>query len=161
MACGGGSRKSLLLQRKQDSTGKESIAPCQKDRGLAPVGDPFYTCHTRAVGAAVEVVLCLDAVSYHLDAAVLAGWRERVDGTLEAVEGARTLAGHAYLKTLVILISTNFALGHNRLLLLAQAGRSSISGMSTLPIAETNARLTDLPLMRSLDSGSYVWYVLP
>src|SRR4051812_9525837 len=92
--------------------------PARRIGGLAPVGDSFYTRHTRAVGAAVEVVLCLDTVSYHLDAAVLAGWRERVDGTLEAVEGARTLAGHAYLKSLVILISTNFALGHNRLLLL-------------------------------------------
>src|SRR5215204_3289860 len=128
MACGGGSRKSLPLQRKQDSTGKESIAPCQKDRGLAPVGDPFYTCHTRAVGAAVEVALCLDAVSYHLDAAVLAGWRERVDGTLEAVEGARTLTGHVYLKGLVVLISTNFALGHFRLLLLTEAGQFPIWG---------------------------------
>jgi hypothetical protein len=45
-----------------------------------------------------------------------------VDCTLEAVEGARSLAGHAYLKSLVILISTNFALGHVRLLLLSEAG---------------------------------------
>ena len=31
------------------------------------------TRHTRAVGAAVEVAVCLDAVPNHLDAAVLAG----------------------------------------------------------------------------------------
>jgi hypothetical protein len=70
------------------------------------------------VGAAVEVAVCLYAVSDHLDAAILAGRREGVDCTLEAVEGARSLTGHAYLKSLVILISTNFALGHIHLLLL-------------------------------------------
>src|SRR5215203_6849932 len=86
------------------------------------VRDPFHTCHTRAVGAAVEVAVCLDAMPNHLDAAVLAGWREGVDCTLEAVEGARLVPGHTYLKSLVILISTNFALGHVRLLLLSEAG---------------------------------------
>jgi len=79
------------------------------------------------VGTAVEVAICLDAVSYHLDAAVLAGRRERVDGTLEAVEGARSLAGHAYLESLVVLISTNFALSHVRLLL-TEAGQFPIWG---------------------------------
>jgi hypothetical protein len=74
------------------------------------------------VGAAVEVALCLNAVPNHPDAAVLAGWRKGVDCTLEAVEGACPLAWHAYLKSLVILISTNFALGHIRLLLLSEAG---------------------------------------
>jgi len=52
------------------------------------------------VGGAVEVTVCLHAVPDHLDAAVLAGWREGVDCALEAVEGARSLAGHAYLKSL-------------------------------------------------------------
>jgi hypothetical protein len=74
------------------------------------------------VGAAVEVAVCLDTVPNHLDATVLAGWREGVDCTLEAIESARSLAGHAYLKSLVILISTHFALGHVRLLLLTEAG---------------------------------------
>jgi hypothetical protein len=82
----------------------------------------LHTCHARAVGAAVEVAVCLDAVPNYLDAAVLAGWREGVDCTLEAVEGARLVPGHAYLEGLVILISTNFALGHVRLLLLSEAG---------------------------------------
>jgi hypothetical protein len=79
------------------------------------------------MSAAVEVALCLDAVSDHLDAAVLAGRRESVDRTLEAVEGARSLAGHAYLKSLVVLISTNFALSHVRLLL-TEAGQFPIWG---------------------------------
>jgi hypothetical protein len=80
------------------------------------------------VGAAVEVAVCLNAVPNHLDAAVLAGWREGVDCTLEAVEGACSLAWHAYLKSLVILISTNVALGHIRLLLLSEAGYSAFLG---------------------------------
>jgi hypothetical protein len=86
------------------------------------IRDAFHTCHTRAVGGAVEVTVCLHAVPDHLDAAVLAGWCEGVDCALEAVEGARFLAGHAYLKSLVILVSTNFALGHVRLLLPTEAG---------------------------------------
>jgi hypothetical protein len=110
------------------------------------VRDTFHPCHTRAVGAAVEVAVCLDAVPNHLDVAVLAGWRERVDCTLEAVEGARPLAGHAYLKSLVILISTNLALGHVRLLLLTEAGQFPLSGMNTLAIVWTNARLTGFSL---------------
>src|SRR5687768_10448598 len=86
------------------------------------VRDTFHTCHTRAVGAAVEVAVCLDAVPNHLDATVFADRCEGVDCTLEAVEGAGSLPGHAYLKSLVILISTHFALGHVRLLLVSEAG---------------------------------------
>jgi hypothetical protein len=88
------------------------------------------------------VALCLNAVPDDPDAAVLAGWRERVDCTLEAVEGARPLAGHAHLKSLVILVSTNVALGHIRLLPFSEAGYFCICGMSTLARIGTNARLT-------------------
>src|SRR5215212_2077888 len=110
------------------------------------VRDAFHTCHARAVGGAVEVTVCLHAVPDHLDAAVLAGWREGVDCALEAVEGARSLAGHAYLKGLVILVSTNVALGHTSLLLFSEAAYFCICGMSTLAMIGTNARLPDLPL---------------
>jgi hypothetical protein len=89
---------------------------------LGPVGDPFGSGHARAVGAAIEVTVCLDAVPNHLDAAILTRGREGVNRALETVESERSLAGHAYLKSLVILISTNFALGHVRLLLLTEAG---------------------------------------
>ena len=109
-------------EREQYSTGEEPNAPCQKDESLAPVGDSFHTCHARAMGAAVEVVPCLNAMSDHLDAAVLAGRCERVDRTFEAIESARALAGCAYLKNLVIVISANLALGHIRLLLPTEAG---------------------------------------
>jgi hypothetical protein len=80
------------------------------------------------VGGAVEVSVCLDAVPDHLDAAVLAGWRDGMDGTLEAVEGARSFSGHAYLKSLVILIATDFALGNIRLLLLPKQESSPSLG---------------------------------
>jgi hypothetical protein len=92
------------------------------------------------------MALCLNAVSDHLNATVFAGWRESVDGALEAVEAARSLVGHAYLESLVILISANFALGHNRLLLLSQAGQFPISGMNTLAMVATNTRLRGFPL---------------
>src|SRR5215210_30775 len=82
-----------------------------------PVRDAFRARHARAVGTAVKRAVRLDAVSDHLDVAVLADRGERVDRTLEAVEGVRVLAGHAYLKGLVVLISTDFALGHIHLLL--------------------------------------------
>jgi hypothetical protein len=44
------------------------------------------------MGAAVKRVVRLDAVPDHLDVAVLAGWGERVDRTLEAVEGVGVAA---------------------------------------------------------------------
>ena len=40
--------------------------------GSGPVGDAFGPRHARAVGAAVEVALRLDAVADHLHAAILA-----------------------------------------------------------------------------------------
>src|SRR5215217_3749248 len=61
---------------------------------LDAVRHAFRACHARAVGAAVKRVVRLDAVSDHLDIAVLAGWGERVDRTLEAVEGVRVPTGH-------------------------------------------------------------------
>jgi hypothetical protein len=64
------------------------------------------------MGAAVEVPIRFDAVAYDLHAAVLAHWGEGVYGALEAVEGARPFSGHTYLKSLVVLISTDLALGH-------------------------------------------------
>ena len=65
--------------------------------GLGAVRDACGPGHARAVGAAVERAADLDAVAYHLDAAVLADGRERVDRALEAVERVRatgTCASH-------------------------------------------------------------------
>src|SRR5918997_3278513 len=90
-------------------------ATCRRVRRASsdPVRNAFRACHVRAVGAAVKRVVRLDAVPDHLDVAVLAGWGERVDRALETVEGVRIVPGHSYLEGLVVLISTDFALGHN------------------------------------------------
>src|SRR5215210_2917599 len=80
---------------------------------LGPVGDPFGPCHARAVGAAVKRAVRLDAVPDHLDIAVLASWGERVDRTLEAVEGVRVPTGHGDGDRLVVVIAADFTLGHS------------------------------------------------
>jgi hypothetical protein len=59
------------------------------------------------VGAAVKRVVRLDAVPDHLDVAVLAGWGERVDRTLETVEGVRAPAWHAHLESLGVPYTTH------------------------------------------------------
>jgi hypothetical protein len=101
------------------------------------------------VGTAIEVAVRLDAVAYDLHAAVLAGGSQGVDSTLEAVEGMRVATGHTYLESLIVVISTDFALGHIYLLLI-EAERFPILKVNTLDLAGRNARLEDarsLPLV--------------
>src|SRR5918994_3232195 len=81
--------------------------------GSGPVRDAFGSRHTRAVGAAVEMAAGLDAVPDHLDVAVLAGGGEGVDRALETVEGVRVPIGRAYLKSFVVVVAADFALGHS------------------------------------------------
>jgi hypothetical protein len=81
-------------------------------RSLGPVGYPFGAGLARAVGAAEEASVRLHAVAYDLDAAVLAGRGEGVDGALEAVEGVRVASGHTDLEGLVVLVAANLASGH-------------------------------------------------
>src|SRR5829696_13997 len=81
--------------------------------GSGPVGDALRSRHASAVGAAIEVAVCFYTVPDHLDVAVLAGRCEGVNRTLETVEGARLAPGRTYLEGLIVLISTDFALGHN------------------------------------------------
>ena len=107
-----------------------------------PVRDAFRACHARAVGAAVKRAVSLDAVSDHLDVAVLADGCERVDRALEAVEGVRVSTGHAYLKSLIVLIPTDLALGHIHLLL-PGTGQVPISKKDTLATVQTNPRSSD------------------
>src|SRR5215217_2974904 len=80
---------------------------------LDAVRNAFRACHARAVGAAVKRATRLDAVSDHLDVAVLAGWGERVDRTLEAVEGVRVPTGHRDGDRLVVVVAADFTLGHS------------------------------------------------
>ena len=66
------------------------------------VGEPGSSGHARAVGAAVEAAVRLDAVADHLASAVLAGRGERVDRALEAIECMRVAAGHPNLEGFVV-----------------------------------------------------------
>jgi hypothetical protein len=79
---------------------------------LDAVRHALCACHARAVGAAIERAVRLDAVPDHLDAAILAVGREGMYRAFEAVESVRVSTGHTYLKGLVILISTDLALSH-------------------------------------------------
>src|SRR3954470_96720 len=69
----------------------------------------------RAVGAAEELAVRLDAVADDLAAAVLAHRGHLVDRTLEAVEGVPR-AGRDHLERLVVLIATDFTRRHGDLL---------------------------------------------
>ena len=75
--------------------------------GSGPIGDAFGSRHARAVGAAVKVTVRFDAVADHLHAAILTHGREGVNRTLETVESERSLAGHAYLKSLGVPYTTH------------------------------------------------------
>src|ERR1700754_3385289 len=70
--------------------------------------------HLGAMLAAEEGAVLFEAVTDDADAAVLAGWRQRVDRAFEAVEGVGG-AVHAHLKRLVVLVSARFASGHGNL----------------------------------------------
>src|SRR5687767_2593311 len=80
------------------------------DDALGPLG-------VRAVRAAVEGVVRLDAVADDLAAAVGADGRQLVDRALEAVERVGDSGGHD-LKRHVIVVAAHFALGHGELLLM-------------------------------------------
>jgi hypothetical protein len=59
------------------------------------------------MGAAVEHTVCLHSMTDDPTAAVRAGWRQCLDGTLKAIENMR-LATHSHLKTLVIYVAAYF-----------------------------------------------------
>src|SRR5215210_5577131 len=65
------------------------------------------------MSAAVERAVCLDAVPNHPDPAILADRGERVDRTLEAVEGVRVPTGHRDGDRLVVIVAADFTLGHS------------------------------------------------
>ena len=78
---------------------------------LGPVGDPLGPGHARAVGAAVEVPIRLDAVADDLHPAVLTHRGQGVYGALEAVEGVLVPPRHTDIESLIVLISADLALG--------------------------------------------------
>jgi len=63
------------------------------------------------MGAAKEVALDLHSVADDPAFAVLANWGHCLDRALEAVENM-TCASGCHLKSLVVLVATNFASGH-------------------------------------------------
>ena len=68
--------------------------------GLSP--RPLRPGHARAVGAAEEPAVGLDAVADHLHPAVLADRGERVDGALEDVTGVRISPRHTDVERLKV-----------------------------------------------------------
>jgi hypothetical protein len=79
---------------------------------LGPVSHPFCSGYARAVSAAVEVPVRLDAVTNHLHPAVLADRGEGVDGTLEAIEGVPAVTSHPNLEGFVVVVAADLALCH-------------------------------------------------
>jgi hypothetical protein len=62
--------------------------------------------------AAEECAFLFEAMTDDMNTAIVAGWSQRMDGALKAVEGMGP-AVHAHLKCLVIVISAGFASGHD------------------------------------------------
>jgi hypothetical protein len=64
---------------------------------------------------AKEVSTNFDSVSDYSAVAVFANWRHGLDCALKAVEGVSRACGDD-IETLVIIVSTNLASGHKKLL---------------------------------------------
>ncbi len=66
------------------------------------------------VAATVGSTLGLNTVADDPDAAVFAYWSNRMNRTLEAIEGMGVTSGHRYFKRLVVVVTADFTLGHLR-----------------------------------------------
>ena len=86
-------------------------------RASDAVRDAMHPFFGSATGAAEDFATRFNAVADNLASAVLANWRQRLDGALEAIEGVR-LARSRHLERLVVIASTNFALCHGRAFLI-------------------------------------------
>src|SRR5690606_26750829 len=91
---------------------------------LGPVAQVLYALLLRAVRAAEDAAVRLDAVADDAAAAMGACRRQRVYGALETVEGVR-FALQADLHGLVVFVSADFALGHRVILPIRMARFSS------------------------------------
>jgi len=79
--------------------------------------DRHHSFFVGAMSAAINVSAGLHAMSNNPASAVLALWRERVDGTFEAIEIMGNPIHHD-LDRFVVLVSANFTRTHKSLLLL-------------------------------------------
>jgi hypothetical protein len=69
-----------------------------------------------AMGAAEEGSVGFNAVPDHFAPAMSARWSQRMNRTLEAIEGMRTTL-HGYLECFIVLVTTGFTLCHGMALL--------------------------------------------
>jgi hypothetical protein len=69
-----------------------------------------------AMGAAEEGSVGFNAVPDHFAPAMSARWSQRMNRTLEAIEGMQTTL-HGYLECFIVLVTTGFTLCHGMALL--------------------------------------------
>jgi hypothetical protein len=100
-----------------------------------------------AVVATKECAIFFKAVSHNPDATCRAGWRESVDGALEAVEGVG-LPAFRHLKCLVIIISASFAPGHTHHSYWLTAGKN----IKAKPGSEVPIYRIDWPVLPTITS---------
>src|SRR5688572_30047176 len=102
-------------QRRHDQARGYSRRPGPRPREgtelVDPVLEPAHARLLRAVGAAEDAPVGLDAVANHPATAVLARRGETVDRALEAVERVGR-AGHRDVEGLVVFVSAHFTPGH-------------------------------------------------
>ena len=98
--------------------------------GSGVVDDRRDACLPGAVRAAVEGAVRFDAVADDLAAAVLADWREAMNGTFEAVEGVGPARGDD-LEGEVVVVPSDFTHGHGGLLERGDGFASSSPGAGT------------------------------
>src|SRR5947208_14939032 len=91
--------------------GRETI---RSRGGTHAVAQPSDASALRAMLAAEEGALLLEPVAENADAALVAGWCQRVNGAFETVVGMGHPA-HAQLERLVVIVPAGFTSGHDDL----------------------------------------------
>lgn len=111
------------MQHPAPSTRKPKVHdPSNPDRNSHPskandscaIFQTLLSSHRRAMGTAVDLSSCFDAMTNDSAVAMSATWRECLDGAFKAVECV-TLPSHHHFKRLVVFVSADFALCHDGL----------------------------------------------
>ena len=82
--------------------------------------DAFFV---RAVGTTIKYAIRFDAMPDYLAIAMVALWRQGMNGALKAIKEMRFTVPDDF-DGFVVIISANFALNHNKLLVAATYGRN-------------------------------------